>query len=55
MVSLYYCKYCDEYTLQNRCPRCNEKTIINHPARFSPQDRYGTYRRTLKRQQKGEE
>ena len=55
MVSLYYCPHCQQYTLQSCCPKCKQKTIMNKPARFSPQDPYGPYRRKLKRQQqKGE-
>ena len=52
MTGLYYCLDCKEYTLQNICPNCNKKTIEPKPARFSPQDNYGPYRRKLKKQQK---
>jgi H/ACA ribonucleoprotein complex subunit 3 len=40
--------------MQNICSNCNKKTIERKPARFSPQDRYGSYRRELKKQQKKE-
>jgi H/ACA ribonucleoprotein complex subunit 3 len=33
------------YTLLQACPRCGEPAVTAHPARFSPQDRYGRYRR----------
>ena len=45
------CKECGEYTLQEVCPECNVKTGVIFPARYSPQDKYGKYRRILKRQQ----
>ncbi|MBQ6218330.1 MAG: RNA-protein complex protein Nop10 [Methanosphaera sp.] len=45
------CRNCNEYTLQETCPECNEKTGVIFPARFSPQDKYGKYRRMLKKQQ----
>ncbi|MDD1706663.1 MAG: RNA-protein complex protein Nop10 [Methanoregulaceae archaeon] len=33
------------YTLKDTCPVCGAPTVHPHPARFSPDDRYGTYRR----------
>ncbi|MEW6069947.1 MAG: RNA-protein complex protein Nop10 [Candidatus Thermoplasmatota archaeon] len=42
------CTHCASYTLKQVCNRCNSKTIIPIPARFSPEDRYGKYRRLLK-------
>jgi H/ACA ribonucleoprotein complex subunit 3 len=43
------CRSCDRYTLKDRCPVCTLATISPHPMRYSPQDRYGAYRRRLKR------
>ncbi len=43
-----YCKTCKMYTLKERCGRCGGKAVKPHPARFSPQDPYGEYRRRLK-------
>jgi H/ACA ribonucleoprotein complex subunit 3 len=54
MSSLLYCKKCKAYTLDKICSKCKEKTISKNPPRFSPQDRYGEYRRKLKKLQKGE-
>jgi H/ACA ribonucleoprotein complex subunit 3 len=45
------CKECGEYTLKEVCPRCNKKAGVIFPARYSPQDKYGKYRRILKKQQ----
>jgi H/ACA ribonucleoprotein complex subunit 3 len=50
---MYYCQSCEEYTLQLRCPRCDKQTVQRKPPRFSPQDHYGSYRRRLKKEQKG--
>lgn len=46
---LAICRTCRRYTLQPLCPVCNEATTTPHPARFSPEDPYGEYRRRLKR------
>ncbi|HDO19141.1 MAG TPA: RNA-protein complex protein Nop10 [Thermoplasmatales archaeon] len=47
--SIRYCKSCRVYTMEERCKICGAITIAKKPARFSPQDHYGRYRRTLKR------
>jgi len=44
------CKKCSEYTLMDVCKSCGAKTVVPVPARFSPEDRYGKYRRMMKRQ-----
>jgi len=49
MSQILYCKKCKTYTLDKICNKCNQKTIIKKPARFSPQDRLGNYRRKLKK------
>ncbi|HJQ93697.1 MAG TPA: RNA-protein complex protein Nop10 [Candidatus Thermoplasmatota archaeon] len=48
------CTQCQEYTLQDACPRCGGKAKPNRPAKFSPEDQYGEYRRKLKRLDQGE-
>jgi H/ACA ribonucleoprotein complex subunit 3 len=35
----------DTYTLQSRCPVCGRPTVTPHPASYSPEDRYGRFRR----------
>ncbi|NPV62909.1 MAG: RNA-protein complex protein Nop10 [Methanotrichaceae archaeon] len=42
------CPVCGRYTLRDRCPSCGASTITTRPARFSPEDPYGRYRRALK-------
>ncbi|MDD1684473.1 MAG: RNA-protein complex protein Nop10 [Methanoregula sp.] len=36
------------YTLSPTCPACGMATAVAHPARFSPEDKYGRYRRLAK-------
>ena len=48
-VLLKLCTACKEYTLQETCPRCGAKAKPNRPAKFSPEDQYGEYRRKLKK------
>jgi H/ACA ribonucleoprotein complex subunit 3 len=43
------CTNCDLYTLKDLCPKCAGSTIMPIPARYSPQDNYGKYRRQLKK------
>ena len=38
------CTSCNSYTLKITCPKCSEKTITAHPAKFSPDDKYLRYR-----------
>jgi H/ACA ribonucleoprotein complex subunit 3 len=47
------CVGCGHYSLKNSCPLCSEKTVRVGPARFSPQDRYGRYRRLLREEVEG--
>jgi H/ACA ribonucleoprotein complex subunit 3 len=54
MPSLFYCKKCKIYTLEDKCSKCKEKTVSKYPPRFSPEDPYGNYRRKLKKLSKGE-
>jgi H/ACA ribonucleoprotein complex subunit 3 len=43
------CPACGRYTLSDSCPKCGRATVCPVPPRFSPDDRYGRYRReTLK-------
>lgn len=36
---------CTVYTLKENCPVCGSRTRSVHPMKFSPEDRYGKYRR----------
>jgi len=46
-----YCYKCKRYTLKDICPVCGERAYKKEPPRFSPQDKYGKYRRMLKREE----
>jgi H/ACA ribonucleoprotein complex subunit 3 len=47
------CSSCREYTLKEPCPKCGGSTFMTMPAKYSPEDRYGEYRRRLKNEMKG--
>jgi len=36
------------YTIAYTCPVCGSGTRVAHPARYSPEDVYGKYRREMK-------
>jgi len=40
------CPICNSYTIKEE--HCNKKTITIKPAKYSPDDKYGKYRRTAK-------
>jgi H/ACA ribonucleoprotein complex subunit 3 len=42
------CTACKIYTFKESCPKCGGKTTSPQPPKFSPQDRYGRYRRKRK-------
>jgi len=46
---LRVCRSCARYSLAGTCPQCQAATVIPLPPRYSPEDRYGDYRRRLKR------
>jgi H/ACA ribonucleoprotein complex subunit 3 len=39
------CAACNLYTAKGFCPKCNEKTSMTAPPKFSPEDKYGGIRR----------
>ncbi len=48
-VFLKKCSQCGKYTLeQTTCPYCGGKLVSAHPPKFSPEDKYGKYRRKMK-------
>jgi len=47
---IYKCLKCGRYTLRtDTCPVCGSQVAIAHPPRFSLVDKYGRYRRLLKK------
>jgi H/ACA ribonucleoprotein complex subunit 3 len=47
-MRLRKCKDCGIYTLKEECPKCGKRTGSPHPPKFSPEDRYGKYRRLMR-------
>jgi H/ACA ribonucleoprotein complex subunit 3 len=47
-MKLKKCQDCGTYTLKDACGKCNATTRTVAPARYSPQDPYGHYRRMMK-------
>jgi H/ACA ribonucleoprotein complex subunit 3 len=41
------CGACNRYTMEQECPVCKGPVERRAPARYSPQDRFGKYRRRL--------
>jgi len=48
MKHIKKCAECKRYTLKEEC--CSKPTIMPKPAKFSPEDPYGSYRRTAKQE-----
>ncbi|MFH1590626.1 MAG: RNA-protein complex protein Nop10 [archaeon] len=44
------CPKCGTYTLHEECATCGGKTQESKPPKYSPEDKYGGYRRTAKRE-----
>ncbi len=44
---MFRCRVCVLYTLRKECPGCGSATESPLPPRYSPEDRYGKYRRML--------
>ena len=42
------CPNCGRYTLEEKCPNCKSATYSAHPPKFSPEDKYGKWRRKIK-------
>ena len=50
MTHLFRCGKCGQYTLeQTKCPKCGGVVSSPKPSKYSPQDKYGAYRRKAKR------
>lgn len=48
VAHIMFCLQCRQYTLKEKCPRCMSVTHDPKPVKFSPEDRYGKYRRMAK-------
>ncbi|MDD5110922.1 MAG: RNA-protein complex protein Nop10 [Candidatus Altiarchaeota archaeon] len=49
-MSMKKCTSCGTYTLKAECPACGKIAASPHPARYSPNDKYGEYRRRMKKE-----
>lgn len=45
------CKKCGAYSMRDRCPKCGGESVEMLPAKYSPEDPYGKYRREAKKEQ----
>lgn len=43
------CTECRRYTMKEKCPACKAKAQDPKPPKYSPEDKYGKYRRIAKR------
>ncbi len=49
---LFFCTACQQYTMKDFCPACEQKTGVRKPAKYSPEDKYAQYRREAKTEQR---
>lgn len=49
MKEIKKCPECKIYTFKENCPRCGKKTRRVIPPKFSPEDKWGDYRRMMKK------
>lgn len=49
MKHILKCQKCEEYTLNESC-KCGSKAVIARPPKYSPEDKYGSYRRQVKKE-----
>lgn len=45
------CDKCGIYTIKEKCPECESETKDPRPGKFSPEDKYGKYRRKEKKKE----
>ena len=50
---IYKCVKCDDYTMESE--HCGEKALMPKPPKYDPEDKYGMYRRQVKKEQQMEE
>lgn len=43
------CPNCKQYSFKETCPKCNIKTVNPEPPSYSPEDKYGKYRRLMQK------
>ena len=45
---IHKCSSCSLYTMEQKCPSCGSSAFVAKPAKYSPEDKYGEYRRRAK-------
>ncbi|MBR9690246.1 ribosome biogenesis protein [Candidatus Woesearchaeota archaeon] len=50
MLHILKCPKCKNYTLHEKC-KCNGKALTVKPAKYSPVDNYGKYRRVARKKE----
>ncbi|MFH1064278.1 MAG: RNA-protein complex protein Nop10 [Candidatus Woesearchaeota archaeon] len=48
-LHILQCPGCKRYTIKDKCPNCGGAPIQVIPAKYSPEDPYGKYRREVKK------
>ena len=48
MKHILKCSKCNKYTMKEVC-ECKEKSVVIKPPKYSPEDKYGEYRRKVKK------
>ena len=49
-VHILKCQKCGTYTIKGKCPKCSSVPVSPIPAKYSPEDPYGRYRREAKKE-----
>ena len=49
MKHILKCEACTAYTMKETC-RCGGKAVTVRPPKYSPEDKYGHYRRKVKKE-----
>jgi H/ACA ribonucleoprotein complex subunit 3 len=50
MNRIHFCSRCERYTMNENCPVCGAPAPQARPGKYSPEDRWGEYRRKAKAQ-----
>jgi H/ACA ribonucleoprotein complex subunit 3 len=48
-MKLLFCSVCKKYTMEEF--HCSSKSVLPQPAKWSPDDKYGEYRRKAKKKE----
>ncbi len=51
MKHIHKCNSCKIYTLKEKCPSCSSSTEVPRPPKYSPTDKYASYRRVVRKKE----